>query len=651
MTAFQALRPLGLSAFGILLSLSASAQISVPGQPLSGRVALSDAVPVAVLEAPDVAALQAQDLINGPLPLRYGEVLTTSLGVDRSGLWEEVPQAGSLVWRQGISAPGALSLGVVFTDFWLPPGGALFLYNDAGDVVGAYTEANNNPDAVLGIQPLAGESLTIEYVQPAEANAAPRLEVGEVIYDYRDVFQLLESSADSDTTPEVGPADGSCGLIGINCPEGANYQQVKRSVMRTLVGGGLCSAALLNNTAEDGTPYMLTAEHCGLMTAGVFTFNYEQATCGVAFGPLSQTLSGAQQLAASAAYDSQLYRLNTTPPASYNVHYAGWDRTTSTGGPVATIGHGNGGPKNIAIDNNGALIAGSDWQATWSSGYIEGGNSGGPLFNANMRVVGPACCVNFFICGIQTAWFGRFDLFYNNGSLSQWLDPLGTGQFTLDGTDNPSGAPATLAINSITPGVIDALNVGTDQLVTIDGSGFLPTTTVEVNGTPLFDIPSPYTYVDSNTITFDPPDAPLLGLAVVTVKNGSTSASQLVTFVHNTEPALQAANGEDPVTVLTAGGLPLKCAGTPGDTFLVLSSLSNLPSSVPGLFDVGIGNGLTSLFLIGQVVIEADGVTDLNIPLVNIPPVTTFFVEGLTIDGAFSLPLPDSNTQEVFVLF
>jgi hypothetical protein len=30
---------------------------------------------------------------------------------------------------------------------------------------------------------------------------------------------------------------------------------------------------------------------------------------------------------------------------------------------------------------------------------------------------------------------------------------------------------------------------------------------------------------------------------------------------------------------------------------------------------------------------------------------TTFFVEGLTVDPAFTLPLPDTNTQEVMVLF
>ncbi|MEM7305265.1 MAG: hypothetical protein AAF682_01280 [Planctomycetota bacterium] len=649
MNPFQALKALSLAGAGVALVSPLSAQLSEPGTPASTWADLSSSVPTEMLEAPDIEALLAEDELTGPFPLRYGDVITTSLGVTDSGTWEQVEADGSLVWRMRIEAPGAYTLGVVFSEYEIPAGGQVFLYtDDMSEILGAYTDSNNNVNGLLGIQPIVGDAVTVEYVQQAWAEGAPKLRVGEVIYDYKNVRNLLEVEGSSGSSG----ADGGCGLIGVNCPEGAPYQTIKRSVMRTLSGGSLCSASLLNNTGDDGTPYMLTANHCGGMTSGQFLFKYEQSTCGTFSGPQSSVISGAQLLASSGTYDSQLYRLNTDPPASFDVHWAGWDRANGTNGPAVTIGHGGGGPKNIAIDNSGASFSGSDWQVFWNQGYIIGGNSGGPLFNGLDRVIGPACCVNTFTCGSQTAWYGRLDLFWNSFNLGQWLDPTGSGILSLDGTDNPgSGGGGTLAITSISPSTIDALNVGTDQIVTITGTGFQPTTTVEVDGSALFGIPSPYTYVNSTTITFDPPEPSALGLSIVTVKNGATSAIGLLTYEANDTPALQAGNGEEPVTLFSAGGMPLKCAGTPGDLFVVLGSTSNVPTSVPGFFSIGIGNNFTNLFNLVSVTIPADGVEDINVPLGGLPPFTTFYIEGVAVDAGFSLPLPDSNTQEVQVLF
>ena len=645
MNPLQALRAASVAAAGVALTAPLAAQLSEPGRPASSWAELTGTVPTEVLPVPDVAALLAEDEATGPFPLRYGEILTTSLGVTSDGIWEEAE--GLLVWRQRIEAPGAFTLGIVFSEYEVPAGGQVFLYNDdMSEVLGAYTASNNNVNGLLGIQPFTGDSVTVEYVQPASVSEVPRLRVGEVIYDYKNVNEIILSSGSG----SAGPPDGGCGLVGINCPEGAPYQTVKRSVMRTLAGGSLCSASLLNNTSEDGTPYMLTANHCGFMASGQFMFEYEQASCGTSFGPTGSTISGAQQLAASSTYDSQLYRLNTTPPASFDPYWAGWDRINGTTSPAATIGHGGGGPKNIAIDNSGASSSGNDWQVFWHTGYIIGGNSGGPLFNGFQRVIGPACCVNTFTCGTQTAWFGKFGSFWNSGNLAQWLDPIGSGAQSLDGTDEPGGGGGSLSITGITPSSVDSLNVGSDQIVTISGTGFQPSTTVEVDGVPLFGIPSPYTYVNSTTITMDPPDGKL-GLSIVTVKNGSQSAVGLLTFVANDPPALQAGSGDEPVTVFSAGGLPLKCASYPNDLFVILGSTSNLPTSVPGFFSVGIGNNFTNLFNLLTVTVPANGVEEVNLGLGGLPPLTTFYLEGLAVDPNFTLPLPDSNTQEVQVIF
>ncbi|MEM7308389.1 MAG: matrixin family metalloprotease [Planctomycetota bacterium] len=212
------------------------------------------------------------------------------------------------------------------------------------------------------------------------------------------------------------------------------------------------------------------------------------------------------------------------------------------------------------------------------------------------------------------------------------------------------GGGGGLAITGISPSNVDALNVGSGQVVTISGTGFTSTTTVEVDGNPLFGIPSPYTIVNSTTITFDPPDAPQLGSVEVKVIDGGADATSSINYVVNDPPALQAGNGDEPVTFFTAGGLDITCAGAPGDTFLLIASSSNLPSVVPGFFSLDIGNNLSNVFLLSQPTLNSEGLASFNLPT-TLPPFTTFFLQGLTVDAGFSLPLPNSNAQEVQALF
>lgn len=446
MRTLRSMFPLALSA-GALLCLwvqPAHAQIRHPGTPASDTWRLPAAVPTVTMPPVDVERYKAEDEARNHWPLRYGAVIPTSLGLDNAGRWDDIPQAGLRVWRLRIESPGAFTIGVVFDLYRLPVGAQVFLYNDdKSHVLGAYTHENNKANYALAVEPVAGSAVTIELVTPTNASPPPLLDVGQVVHDYRNVHALIDQM--------VGGAQPQAKVdctIDINCPEGANYQDVKRSVVRTLAGGVLCSGAILNNTAQDQTPYMLTANHCGSMTNGVFLFNYERSGCGTGSAPQTDTVSGATKLASvnsgnpcfSSAVDSQLYRLSTNIPSSYNPYFAGWNRSNNAGGaPAATIGHGGGGPKNIAIDSTGASSCTNWWQATWTSGNIIGGNSGGPLFDGNKRVLGPACCVNNFNCTGQTAWFGKLSVFWNNANLGQWLDPLNTGVTVLDGFD-PSGS-------------------------------------------------------------------------------------------------------------------------------------------------------------------------------------------------------------------
>ena len=53
---------------------------------------------------------------------------------------------------------------------------------------------------------------------------------------------------------------GSCNN-NVICPEGDPWRDQIRSVAMITVGGsGFCTGQLINNCANDGTPYFLTAE-------------------------------------------------------------------------------------------------------------------------------------------------------------------------------------------------------------------------------------------------------------------------------------------------------------------------------------------------------------------------------------------------------
>jgi hypothetical protein len=411
-------------------------------------------------------------------PWRYGAVVPTTIGLERHGRWDQAD--GSLVWRVAIASPGAHSLGVLFGEFDLPPGGEVYLTSSqvGGMRLGAFTAANEQPNGMLAIQPLAGDRLVVEYVQPAHVTVEPRLAIASVVYDYRDVF--AHAGGVLGTAPSKrGPG---C-LVDINCPQGQPYQDIKRSVLALFVGGFRCTGSLLNNTAQDGTPYMYTASHCGNFTNGVFAFNYELPECDSGSASLSQTLSGATLLADDDFIDNQLYLLNETPPGSFDPFYAGWGRGPNPSAPGVGISHPAGLPKKISIDNDAPINIGTQFSVGWDIGEIQGGSSGSPLFNHNQRVIGALCC-GAGSCSQQGVFYGRLAKFWARKSLSQWLDPVGTGQVGLAGLDPFPATVSTYNGSGSNPDVYssNAPALGSTWMATVDVSGRPGTTSTLIAG-------------------------------------------------------------------------------------------------------------------------------------------------------------------------
>jgi hypothetical protein len=431
----------------VLLASLTPAQLREDGLPASLRGTLPTDVPTVVLRDPNVLELRRFERERAEGRFRYGIEIDLDRSCEEIGRWDVVPETGEVVWRVELAAPGAKSLGVVFSRFDLPVGGQLFLYDPSGrDLLGAYGESTENPNGMLAIQPLRGDRAVLEYVEPPGAATRAALHIGTVVHDRIDVLAHLADG---------GMFEAGC-LVDVNCTQGANYQDVKRAVVWMFGGGGGCSASILNNTAENGIPYLYTAEHCGNQTNAVFVFDYERTGCGTGSSSQSKSLSGSTQLAVTSLYDGQLYRLNQNIPASYEPFYAGWSTALDVTRGVG-ISHPSGFPKKISIDNQPPLQVGTRWSVQWNVGAIQPGSSGSPLFDQRKRVIG-ALSTGSGSCSLNGN-YGLFHQFYATKNLAQWLNPEGWHVLGIDGFDGIEPYAKSYAGLGTNPELLSSVNL------------------------------------------------------------------------------------------------------------------------------------------------------------------------------------------------
>ncbi|HKE01748.1 MAG TPA: IPT/TIG domain-containing protein [Planctomycetota bacterium] len=575
---------------------------------MSRRVALEKEVPTAVLETVDVDAYLAEDAVAPKdRPFRFGATLPVDFGLDGSGVWESLAN-GDRVWRLRIHSPGAFSLSAVFSRFVLPPGGAFYVYDDSGmEVLGAYDRRNENANGQFAFEPLPGDVMTLEYDEPAAVAGRGEIRIQSVIHDYRDILRILKEQAGSpDATSQPCEVD-------VNCHPGAPWQKPKRAVTVVFKGGGACTGSLLNNTANDGTQYYMSAYHCGSMDNGIFRFNFEHPICGGGAAPTNHTVQGSVELAANMAADYRLVRITSPIPAAYEPYFLGWDRSTTTI-PTSTIAihHPSVDVKKISFDDDPPTKQNNFWHISqWDLGVTEGGSSGSPLLNSVGRFLGQLCCGASFCPTPFNDNYGRFDLAWP--AVAPFLDPMGTGATTIDGFD--PAAPGAPSLSSIEPVTVQAFHGGT---ITLHGSHFGGATMVTVGSTPLVQPGVDFVIASDSEITFEAPAAASLGPVVVTVANpAGTSGYGGFSYVETHPPVLEASS-------TASAGLTFSWtwgSSSHGVSYLVYSptpttfsfagfailqdlqalDVQALPEVGIGHFDVGIPAGLAGATLYTQV--------------------------------------------------
>lgn len=422
----------------------------------------------------DVQAMMEEDEINNESktsPYRFGKNHVIGMNLDNGGDWNTLPN-GDRVWMARFESPGALSMNLAFDKFTIVPGGKLYIYTENHEhLLGAYTEADSNPEG-FGTYPVPGESIIVEYFEPAASVGQSDIQIETVTHAYRDLDKVVRDVGDS----------GSCNN-NVVCAVGDPWEDQINSVVIIVVNGnGICTGAMVNNTAQDGHPYFLTANHClgGSVASWSYRFNFQSTTCATNNVGSFDTVSGGTLLASGAAADYALLEINNGNPipTAYNPFYAGWDATGIFPANQVGIHHPSGDLKKISFDNDAAGQAtfggASCWRIfDWEDGTTEPGSSGSPLFDQNQRIIGQlfggeASCANNI-----NDYYGRFDVTFPN--VCQWLAP-GCNTQIIDGYDPTAPTVALdaqlLSINdpdgpycaaSVTPSVV-VRNAGTTTL-------------------------------------------------------------------------------------------------------------------------------------------------------------------------------------------
>ena len=446
----------------LLISTTLFSQITNQGKPHSWKLINdTNSFQTHILPKFDLKKLQNEDVINDKLvkPFRFGFKHEVSYGLN-DGQWT-VLDNGDRIWRIKFQSKDALSLNFIFDEFNLPKGSTLYLYNeDKSDLLGAYTPENNNRNNSLGTWIIQGDTVWIEYFEPANTISKLKLHISTITHAYRNA----QTAKDLKSLGQSGDCNQD-----VDCPIGSDWEDYKAYNKKSVAfvisnGADWCSGALINNTNNDGTPYFLTANHCMFdhsnnpVNPAYFVFRFGwispnpvcATTANSTNGPTNMQINGATIKAKNANSDFALLELNSAINPTWDRVWAGWDKTDTTPNFVVGIHHPSGDIMKICRDNGGTIpvLDGGvyEWEITsagggWEIGVTEGGSSGSPLFDQDGRIIGQlhrgsAACSGTNDNG-GSDQYGRFNKSWdaiagNSNQLKPWLDPNNTNVSTLD---------------------------------------------------------------------------------------------------------------------------------------------------------------------------------------------------------------------------
>jgi hypothetical protein len=401
------------------------------------------AVPAVRLPAVDREALLREDAAAPGTAwakgVRYGvgRVLRLAAG---DGEWLDLAD-GSRLWVGEIVAGDALGVRLHFQGVRLSPGAELAVYAplagyssaEADQGTARSGDPRSDPDRNVehyegsAAQPadfwtgsFAGERVRIEYLSPPGAPAGGELPftVDGLQHLYRDpVAELAEGL--------IGKAAGPCHNDVTCYPEWAQTARAVAGIGVVDRDSLFCTGQLLDDQAEDFTPYWLTAHHCVPTAAKAASAEiywlYQTARCGGA-PPALRTVPhsvGAALLATDGGSDFSLLMVEGALPAG--LYWAGWTAAAvADGTPAAVIQHPRGdfkrisfGFKDVSSACQGAGQKPDLIRVSWTDGPTEEGSSGSGIFRDDTHQLFGQLSDGPSACGRETYdCFGAFAVTY-----------------------------------------------------------------------------------------------------------------------------------------------------------------------------------------------------------------------------------------------
>ena len=406
----------------------------------------------------DVSELLKEDSILAgmdDIPYRFGKDFPLSVTLE-DGEWH--PLDNGRVWTMTFESIGALSLNFIFDNFHLPEGATLEIMNEAGSVFYGPVRANAIPqNGHFMTDLISGEKVTIYLHEPFEVIGQSTLTISRLIHGYKGLTLNRNYGA-------IGESS-DCN-VDVACHQ--EYSQEAKAVALVMLANGKewCSGSLLMSTDLSFKPYFLTAFHCidsnqnGSLSNDeitnaenwLFKFNFKREVCGDTALSVSTTYNSAIFRAAWVNTDFALMEINQDLKSNTSLYWLGWDRSGNTPTNGAGIHHPKGDLMKISVEDdafstvcwNGINSTNeyNHWGVNYDEGITQEGSSGSPLFNQNHKVVGQLHGGPHYAdpCFQTYNKYGKFNISWtgtgtNDTRLSNWLDPIGTNQTVIDGSD------------------------------------------------------------------------------------------------------------------------------------------------------------------------------------------------------------------------